>query len=88
MPIDLIRKIRAVRRRLQWIEFCRLFLLALGACSLALFGFVLVTRLYPLDTELRDVITGAGVFGAVAPLGGLSLMAGWALLALGAIRRR
>ncbi|PKB61414.1 MAG: hypothetical protein BZY79_04220 [SAR202 cluster bacterium Casp-Chloro-G4] len=32
-------------------------------------------------------VTGIGIFGAVAPLGGLSLMAGWASLAVGALRR-
>lgn len=32
-------------------------------------------------------LTGIGAFGAIAPLGGLSLMAAWALLAVGAIRR-
>jgi uncharacterized membrane protein YgdD (TMEM256/DUF423 family) len=33
-------------------------------------------------------ITGVGVFGAIAPLGGLSLIAAWALLIIGAIRQR
>ena len=33
-------------------------------------------------------ITGIGVFGAVAPLGGLSLMAAWTSLIVGAIRQR
>ena len=33
-------------------------------------------------------ITGIGVFGAVAPLGGLSLIAGWASLIFGAIRQK
>jgi uncharacterized membrane protein YgdD (TMEM256/DUF423 family) len=33
-------------------------------------------------------ITDIGVFGAVAPAGGLCLMAGWALIILGAIRRK
>ncbi len=33
-------------------------------------------------------ITGIGIFGAVAPLGGLSLMAAWASLIIGAIRQR
>ena len=33
-------------------------------------------------------ITGMGVFGAVAPLGGLSLMAAWTSLIFGAIRQR
>ena len=32
-------------------------------------------------------MTGVGAFGAIAPLGGLSLMAAWALLAVGALRR-
>ena len=33
-------------------------------------------------------ITGSGVFGAIAPLGGLSLMAAWTSLIVGAIRQR
>ncbi len=32
-------------------------------------------------------MTGVGTFGAIAPLGGLSLMAAWALLGVGALRR-
>jgi len=32
-------------------------------------------------------MTGIGAFGAIAPLGGLSLMFGWAFLAVGAFRR-
>ena len=33
-------------------------------------------------------ITGIGIFGAIAPLGGLSLMAAWTSLIVGAIRQR
>ncbi len=33
-------------------------------------------------------LTGIGAFGAIAPLGGLSLIIGWAALMLAAIRRR
>jgi len=33
-------------------------------------------------------VTGIGVFGAIAPLGGLSLIAAWASLIIGAIRQR
>ena len=33
-------------------------------------------------------ITGIGGFGAIAPLGGLSLMAAWTSLIVGAIRQR
>tara|TARA_B100000809_G_scaffold67553_1_gene64562 strand:+ start:593 stop:982 length:390 start_codon:yes stop_codon:yes gene_type:complete len=33
-------------------------------------------------------ITGIGVFGAIAPLGGLSLMAAWTSLIVGAIRQK
>ncbi len=32
-------------------------------------------------------LTGIGIFGALAPIGGLSLMAGWASLAWAAFRR-
>ena len=33
-------------------------------------------------------ITGIGVFGAIAPVGGLSLMGAWSSLIVGAIRQR
>ena len=33
-------------------------------------------------------VTGIGVFGAVAPLGGMSLIGAWASLIIGAIRQR
>ena len=33
-------------------------------------------------------LTGIGIFGAIAPIGGISLMAGWASLALAALRTR
>jgi uncharacterized membrane protein YgdD (TMEM256/DUF423 family) len=33
-------------------------------------------------------VTGIGVFGAIAPLGGMSLIAAWASLVMGAIRQR
>ena len=33
-------------------------------------------------------ITGIGVFGAIAPLGGLSLMAAWTTLIVAAVRQR
>ncbi len=33
-------------------------------------------------------ITGIGVFGAIAPLGGMSLIAAWASLVIGTIRQR
>lgn len=32
-------------------------------------------------------LTGIGIFGAIAPIGGISLMAAWASLALAALRR-
>ena len=32
-------------------------------------------------------ITGIGVFGAIAPIGGLCLMSGWAMLIIGAMRK-
>ena len=31
-------------------------------------------------------LSGIGIFGAIAPIGGISLMAGWASLALAALR--
>ena len=33
-------------------------------------------------------LTGIGIFGAIAPIGGISLMAAWASLALAALRSR
>ncbi len=33
-------------------------------------------------------LTGIGIFGAVAPIGGVSLMAAWASLALAALRHK
>lgn len=50
------------------------------ACGLFTAGVVLFSgSLYFL------VFTGIGVFGAVAPLGGVCLMAGWASLVVGAL---
>ena len=33
-------------------------------------------------------LSGIGIFGAIAPIGGISLMAGWAILAYAAFRAR
>lgn len=33
-------------------------------------------------------LTGIGIFGAIAPVGGISLMAGWASLAFAAFRAK
>ena len=33
-------------------------------------------------------LSGVGIFGAIAPIGGISLMAGWAILAYAAFRAR
>lgn len=33
-------------------------------------------------------ISGMGIFGAIAPIGGVSLMAGWAFLVLAALRSK
>ena len=50
-------------------------------CGLLTFGIVVFCgSLYLI--ALADI----GAFGAVAPVGGLSLMAGWGVLALGALR--
>ena len=51
------------------------------ACGLLTFGVIVFCgSLYLI--ALADI----GVFGAVAPVGGLSLMAGWGALAVGALR--
>ena len=51
-------------------------------CGLLTFGIIVFCgSLYLI--ALADI----GVFGAVAPVGGLSLMAGWGSLAVGAISR-
>ena len=53
------------------------------ACGLFTAGVLLFSgSLYIL------AFTGIGAFGAVAPLGGVCLMAGWASLVVGAIRHR
>lgn len=51
------------------------------SCGLLTFGVIVFCgSLYLI--ALADI----GVLGAVAPVGGLSLMAGWGLLAIGALR--
>lgn len=53
------------------------------ACGLFTAGVLLFSgSLYSL------AFTGIGAFGAVAPLGGVCLMAGWASLVVGAMRHR
>ena len=52
------------------------------SCGLLTFGMIVFCgSLYLI--ALADI----GAFGAVAPVGGLSLMAGWGSLAIGALRR-
>ena len=52
------------------------------SCGLLTFGVIVFCgSLYLI--ALADI----GAFGAVAPVGGLSLMAGWGALAVGALRR-
>lgn len=54
-----------------------------AACGLFTAGVVLFSgSLYTL------AFTGIGLFGAIAPLGGICLIAGWASLVVGAIGHR
>ena len=56
--------------------------------SVNLAGWLFVAGVVLFSGSLYALaMTGVGAFGAIAPLGGLSLMAAWALLAVGALRR-
>ncbi|MBI3735378.1 hypothetical protein HY256_02570, partial [Candidatus Sumerlaeota bacterium] len=45
MPLPFLRKIKAIRRRLQWIEFCRKFLKTTAWLAVILLVVLLITRL-------------------------------------------
>ena len=72
-----------------------LALLAVGLLSTQWHSRVLTVSaiLFTLGTLLFSgslyilALTGIGIFGAIAPIGGISLMAGWASLAFAAFRR-
>ena len=57
-------------------------------------ALTIATALFTLGTVLFSgslyilALTGIGIFGAIAPLGGISLMAGWASLAFAAFRAK
>ena len=57
-------------------------------------ALTIAAALFTLGTVLFSgslyilALTGIGIFGAIAPIGGISLMAGWASLALAALRTR
>ena len=68
MAPQLLKKLRAVRRRLNWIDFCRKTLLAIGWTALALALIVLVSRLVKLPFEID------GVFPWVLAAGGAWLL--------------
>lgn len=56
MAGQLKRKLKAIRRRLQWIEFCRRALLVSAVTATLLFVFVVVSRLFILPLETGEVI--------------------------------
>ena len=63
----------AMRRRTRWV---------VAAGALFALGTLLFSgSLYAL------ALTGAGMLGAVAPVGGVCLMAGWGMLGIAAVRR-
>ncbi len=71
MPLDLLRKIKAIRLRLQWIEFCRRFFLTVGWVCLALFIYVLASKLVTLPSPYTPElalpwVAGAGLLWIVA----------------------
>lgn len=70
MHKQLTRIIRAVRRRLLWLSFCRLFLSVFGWTMIALCLYVIATRLLPGLWPLARIAPWA------AALGGLWLIAG------------
>ncbi len=47
-------KVKAIRRRLLWIAFCRHVLLAAGGVAIALACFVLISRLFLLPIKLEQ----------------------------------
>ena len=73
-----------------------LALLATGMLSMRwqIRALTISTALFTLGTVLFSgslyilALTGIGIFGAIAPIGGISLMAGWATLAFAAFRTR
>ena len=65
MPIQLIRKIRAIRLRLQWIDFCLKCLAVAKWVGLALLTFLVVSRLVPLPVGLEQVGFWTGLCGSV-----------------------
>ena len=73
MSPPLIRKIRAIRRRLLWLEFCRKFLVLLKWGGLLLLVFLVVSHLFPLPVGLQEV-------GRWVAAGGGALLLAWLLL--------
>jgi hypothetical protein len=73
MPPPLIKKIRAIRRRLLWLEFCRKFLVLLKWGGLLLLVFLVVSRLFPLPVGLQEA-------GRWVAAGGGALLLAWSIL--------
>ena len=76
MPIQLLRKLRSVRRRLQWIEFCRKFLLVVAWLCLPLFVVVVINKLIVVDELLGRPLALVDAFPWVAGIGAVWLL-GW-----------
>ncbi len=69
MPGPLLNKLKAIRRRLRLIEFCRKFLTILTWASLALLSFVIVSRLVLLSVAPLEVLPWCGGVALVLLLG-------------------
>ena len=66
MPSRLLKKLRAIRRRLQWIDFCVKFLAVLKWAGLLLLLFLVFSRLFPLPVGLEIASRwAAGVAAAI-----------------------
>ncbi|MCX7048390.1 MAG: hypothetical protein NTX50_23260, partial [Candidatus Sumerlaeota bacterium] len=72
MKTQLLRKLRAIRRRLQWVSLCRKFFVAVKWMAIALLLLLIASRLVPWPIAFEQVALGVA---------GLSLVfaAGWAI---------
>ncbi|MCH7787592.1 MAG: DUF423 domain-containing protein, partial [Chloroflexi bacterium] len=88
--------LRIFETAVRFQMFHALALLAIGALSsrwtsglVNAAGWLFIAGVLIFSGSLYILaITDIGVFGAVAPIGGLSLMLGWAMLIIGAMRKR
>ena len=88
--------LRIFETAMRFQMFHALALLAIGALSsrwtsglVNAAGWLFIAGVLIFSGSLYILaITDIGVFGAVAPIGGLRLMLGWAMLIIGAMRKR